>query len=149
MSGFVYFIAPEAMFCRDEESLQRVKIGFTKSNPVERLKNLGCGSPVPLELIGYVDGPIELERAFHDAFAPLRCQGEWFYADLKLRDFLGYFDDRPRPHDERYIDRDKLLVSLCANVFAECAPNPSISDDDYLASADPSYLAPWFPEVFE
>lgn len=147
MNGFVYFIAPEAALLRREEELQKVKIGHTRFNPVSRMSDLQCGSPVCLELLAYTDGPVQLKRAFHATFAEMRYQGEWFYLHGKLRDFLGYFDGLPPK--ERYVTRERLIVSLYDNVFAECAPHPSITDAEYLATADPRHLEQWFPEVFE
>lgn len=144
--GFVYFITPEAVFSR-EESLRVVKIGFTRSSPIARMRDLQCGSPVTLELFAYIEGSIELERAFHEAFAPLRAQGEWFYIDHKLEDFLYYFADYHKREIDRLIPHDDVVSSVFDNVFAKCAPHPSITDEDYLASAEPRWLAGWYPEA--
>lgn len=143
--SYVYFIAPEAVFIRKEDALRVVKIGYTKSHPKIRLDALQTGSPVSLELIAFVKGDQSLERAFHEAFAPLRWQGEWFLLERKLRHFLGYFEGMPPA--SRLVSRDELVVSLYDNVFTQYSPHPDMSDEDYLASADPQHLLRWFPEV--
>lgn len=147
MSGYVYFIAPEAVFVRKEEDLQVVKIGYTRFHPNARMNDLQIGSPVHLELIAYIDGNIALERAFHNTFAELRWQGEWFLLERKLFDFLGYFADLP-PRD-RYVPKERLLVSLYDNVFARASSHPRWTDEEYLASAEPRWLIEWFPEAVE
>ncbi len=126
--SYVYFIAPEAVFCRREEALQVVKIGFTKSHPSARMNNLQTGSPVTLELLAFIDGSPDLERAFHECFAELRWQGEWFLLERKLHDFIGYFDGMP-PND-RYVQRERLEVSIFDNIFARASSHPSMTDEE-------------------
>jgi hypothetical protein len=147
VSGFVYFVTPEAVFHRSEEDLHVVKIGYTRFHPRVRMRELQCGSPVTLELLAYIDGSIPLERAFHDTFAELRWQGEWFLLDRKLRDFLGYFNGLP-PSD-RYVPREQLLVSLYDNVFAPTSSHPQWTDEEYQASAEDGFLRVWFPEAMD
>lgn len=147
MSGFVYFIAPEAVFIRSEEGLRVVKIGYTRNHPKARMFQLQTGSPVGLELLAYIDGTIDLERAFHDAFAELRWQGEWFLLERKLYDFLHYFSDLPP--NSRYVNRSTLGVSIYDNILATSSSHPTCSDEDYLNSCDPKPLLRFFPEVCE
>lgn len=147
--GFVYFIGPEALFCRDQWSeAAKVKIGFTRNAPEYRLHTLQCGSPVHLTLLAYIDGPVELERAFHGAFAELRSHGEWFYCHQKLRDFLSYItpDDWKAP---RYVNRERLSVALYDTIFAPVSPYPEVTDDEYCNGTDPRWLIEWFPEACE
>jgi len=149
MSGFVYFIGPEAVIYRNPDSdAVRVKIGYTRYNPQTRLGALQCGSPVPLELIAYIDGTQELERAFHGAFAELRSHGEWFYVEHKLRDFLGYLYPE-RGDSPRYVHRDRLTVALYDTVFARCSSHPSMTDEEYCRTTDPRWLIEYYPEVCE
>jgi hypothetical protein len=145
--GYVYFITPEAVYHRRDDDLQKVKIGYTRFHPGARLNDLQCGSPVTLELLAFVQGGVDLERAFHEAFAELRFQGEWFYLHGKLFDFLGYFEGLP-PKD-RYVDRERLLVALYDNVLSDCVPHPSVPEADWLASADVKPLLRFFPELLE
>jgi hypothetical protein len=55
------------------------KIGLT-SNIERRFNTLRAQSPIPLELILYVNGENarELERELHDKFSDKRHHGEWF-----------------------------------------------------------------------
>lgn len=146
MSGFVYLIAPEAVYARDEEALKVVKIGFTKSHPKVRLSTLQTGSPVTLELLAYFDGDLELERALHCAFDELRWQGEWFRLDRKLGDFVGYLVDQP--DQSRYVEWWRVIEAAHDNIFARRSSHPRWSDKEYCASCDEYGLTPYFPEVF-
>lgn len=67
--SFVYFIYAES----------RIKIG--KTNDVwRRFGILQVGSPIQLQLMGFVPGDMKLERALHKHFAKYRLIGEWFDA---------------------------------------------------------------------
>jgi Meiotically up-regulated gene 113 len=56
-----------------------VKIGFTnKSDPEERVRELGTGCPYPLQLIGAMVGDEGVESTLHSRFASSRMNGEWF-----------------------------------------------------------------------
>lgn len=147
MTGFVYFIAPEAVFSRREEDSRVVKIGYTKFHPSARLQSLQTGSPAPLEIIAYIDGDPALEKAFHKTFAELQWRGEWFLLDRKLHDFLHYFSELPC--DDRYVSREMLGVSLYDNVFAPHSSHPKWTDEEYLQSAKPDFLRNWFPEAVQ
>lgn len=68
--GFVYFIA-----C--SETL-RVKIGFTSSDPHERMRTLQTGSPTKLIMVACHRGDESLERDLHEQYAEHRLHGEWF-----------------------------------------------------------------------
>lgn len=146
MSGFVYFIAPEALLHRSfPDSI--VKIGYTSSHPKKRLRALQTGSPVPLVLWAYTNGTEQLEKAFHDAFSELRAHGEWFYAEYKLHDFLCYLGDEPNIGN--FIDREKIGVALFDNVLSDFVPHPSVPEDEWKGSADFSPLAAFYPELME
>lgn len=141
MSGFVYFIAPEALYCRDEDT-QLVKIGHTRNNPESRLAALQCGSPLILDLFAYTPGDALLERAFHEAFAECRSHGEWFFLVGKLHDFLSYFD---RPPGDRYVTPEQIAVSLYDNVRRD---TPTHGDASlWLHSGDVRPLLPFYPEA--
>jgi hypothetical protein len=66
--GKVYFIAGE---------VGAVKIGFA-ANPELRVKDLQCGSPIPLHILATIDGAEKDERAYHQRFKAHRLHGEWF-----------------------------------------------------------------------
>ena len=58
---------------------EAVKIGLTiDADPLNRLAALQTGSPVPLQLIGLIQGNETHERELHSRFAQFRLHGEWF-----------------------------------------------------------------------
>lgn len=132
LDGLVYFITS-----RHGDEI-RVKIGFTKGDPTDRLRNLQCGSPVPLAIYMAFEGNKATEKIFHDTFAPLRLHGEWFEMKGKLRDFMLCLHEQAmkrRPADWIAIYEAVELVIL--------ATEPIRDDDDpdhYLASAN---TRPW------
>jgi hypothetical protein len=65
--GFVYLIQGAGL----------VKIGWAVS-PAKRLKLLQTGSPVLLELLGFIRGDQETEAYLHWKYARWRKHGEWF-----------------------------------------------------------------------
>ncbi len=145
--GYVYFICPEALLHREQgDQGARVKIGYTGSNPKERLRALQTGSPLPLQIWAYVDGTEELEAAFHNAFAPLRSHGEWFYCEGKLRDFLAHLGSEPDVG--LHISEADLEAAVLSNVFNSEPPHPTIDANDWLRTADPTALAGFFPDAW-
>lgn len=75
----VYFI-----YC---EASSMIKIGFT-SNIKNRLGNLKTMSPVPLRLIGTIEGTRVDEENLHKKFARLRSHGEWFKLERPLERYI-------------------------------------------------------------
>jgi hypothetical protein len=144
VSGFVYFIGPECMWSRDEQR-SLVKIGYTKNDPFQRLHALEAGSPIFLEMYCFIEGSQALEQAFHEAFAELRSHREWFYNERKLRDFLSYLYDPPAKREP--VERGRLCDAVHDNIFASSSSHPSMTDEAYLASANPRHLVRWFPEA--
>ena len=81
--GWVYFI--------QRADGGPIKIGFTTREPGERLKQLQCGSPDPLCLLGFqMVWGISRERLLHKRFAEHRLDGEWFAPAPAI---LDYIDD--------------------------------------------------------
>jgi hypothetical protein len=72
-----------------------VKIGVSL-NPGQRLENLQTASPEPLDLLAVVPGGLQLERAYHEAFAHLRIRGEWFRRDEIMNAEIRYWSRRHR-----------------------------------------------------
>jgi hypothetical protein len=147
-NGYVYFIAPEALLCRErgcEGAI--VKIGHTRSHPLQRLKTLQTGSPMHLRLWAYVDGGRDLEEAFHRAFIPLHSHGEWFLCEHKLFSLMLRLGEEPDVG--HYITHDELEGMIMDSVFSFCAPHPSMNNDDWLSSAYPSALAGFFPNAWQ
>jgi hypothetical protein len=148
VTGFVYFIAPEALFLRDEDT-QLVKIGYTRHSPESRLASLQCGSPLHLKVYIYTEGSQELERAFHEAFAPCRSHGEWFYLAYKLHDFMSYFPEPNGRDVTAYVPREEISVSLHDNVWSDSVPHPSVPERQWQESASFEPLCRFYPEVLE
>ena len=126
--GLVYFIA--SVHGDDV----RVKIGYTKGDPNQRLRNLQCGSPMPLGIYTAFPGNRETEKRFHETFAPLRLHGEWFAMKGKLRDFMICL------HDDAMTRQPADMVHVLEAVELVILADEPIRDDDdpeeYIASAD-------------
>lgn len=89
---YIYFI----------ESADKIKIGIA-DNVAWRMADIANMSPVPVRLLGFIEGDEAAERALHVRFAHLRRHGEWFTASDELR---TYIDNDPnvlhelRPHGQ-------------------------------------------------
>ncbi|HCS17685.1 MAG TPA: hypothetical protein DIW45_07800 [Erythrobacter sp.] len=82
VDGSVYYIAcPETL---------RLKIGYTKGNPVARLRALRTGSPTDIRLMAVHPGSLNDEHTIHGYFAEQRLHGEWFEVDEALFEFMSY-----------------------------------------------------------
>lgn len=130
--GLVYFVTSH------HGDDVRVKIGFTSGDPVARLRNLQCGSPVELAIFTAFEGTQETEKRFHETFSPLRLHGEWFDMKGKLRDFMLCMVEQAltrKPADWTSVFEAVELVILSDDAMRD--------DDDpaeYHASAD---AGPW------
>lgn len=78
-TGFVYFI--------QGKDRRLIKIGWS-IDPKARLRQLECGSPEPLELVGALRGSPTDERRLHQQFALQRVRGEWFRVTREIRDLM-------------------------------------------------------------
>lgn len=121
-----------------------VKIGFTRSDPFIRLAALQTGSPLPLLIWAYMRGDVALERALHNAFAPLRSHGEWFFIDGKLRAFMQVI--APEEPVGRIVHPDVLSIAISDYVMSPFVPHDSITDQEWPSSAKPEALARHFPD---
>lgn len=74
------------------ESKRMFKIGFTRGDPVERLKQLQVTSPVRLKLVKRFEGGLADEKRLHDYLWCLRLHGEWFKHGPLMDDFLKKAD---------------------------------------------------------
>jgi hypothetical protein len=144
VSGFVYFIGPEALLHREWDTAL-VKIGYTSNHPLDRLRALQTGSPVYLSLWAYTPGSPELERAFHEAFEPLRSHGEWFFAHYKLADFLGYLGQEPNIGN--LISAEQMEIALFDNVQSASPPVPVDEAAAWMKSASITPLVRFYPGV--
>ena len=80
--GKVYFIQAK----NDADS--PIKIGFSKDAEA-RLIELQVGYPEELCILATVDCDPEDEASFHEMFGHLRLRGEWFKADVALRNYIA------------------------------------------------------------
>jgi len=80
MSSFVYFIRSES---------GKIKIGVT-TDVRKRLGSLRTSSSERIDLIGYMQGDVSLERSLHQKFAASRLSGEWFSPSSDLLDFIEF-----------------------------------------------------------
>jgi hypothetical protein len=131
MPGLVYFIATT-------EGPTRCKIGYTTGNPQARLRNLQCGSPVPLGIYCALEGNMETEKRFHETFAPLRVHGEWFDVKGKLLDFLlCLLDDA---ETRKSADWVRVLEAVELVILADGPIRETDDKEEYMASAN---TGPW------
>ena len=74
-----------------------IKIGYTKLNIEKRLKQLNTGSDTQLYPLGFVSGNKSLEKELHWKFAKFRIRnnGEWFYPDQSLIDYINSVNEIP------------------------------------------------------
>ncbi len=110
------------------------KIGFTGGDVWKRVRQIQASSPIELDIFGYVEGTLDLERKFHDTFAPLRLHGEWFDADFKLRDFIYYLSGYGAA--KRLTTAEELDIAISDVILAKASSYPEMSDENYLASAN-------------
>ena len=80
-AGYVYFV--------QEAELLRIKIGFTTSHPLQRLKTLANASSQALIFLGFQIGDELLEKKLHAKFNAIHCRNEWFHA---APDLLAYIE---------------------------------------------------------
>lgn len=78
--GWVYFIA-----CHETG---RIKIGFTKGDPIKRVRALQTGCSTELGLIAQHPGTPETERLLHERFKERRLHREWFQISDELRAYI-------------------------------------------------------------
>jgi hypothetical protein len=93
--GFVYFVT-------DGEA---IKIGWSKQI-VKRISSLQSSSGRKLEVLATFAGGQYQERMLHHRFEHLRFQGEWFWIDDEIIDFIKFLGEASRliSIDEHYDD---------------------------------------------
>lgn len=112
--SYIYFIT--------REPGDKVKIGFTKSNPEARRATLQTGCPDPLDLAVYFPGTIEDERRLHHTFRDLQYRSEWFFCQDKLRDLIFYLEGDLLIGGNRFVSRDQFECGICDCVLGEIGP---------------------------
>lgn len=69
----------------------RVKIGFTETRLIDRMKGFETGCPFPTRVLALIRGGREMEREVHDALAQHRVHLEWFADSDEIRAWLRRF----------------------------------------------------------
>lgn len=77
-NGKVYFIGCNRM---------GIKIGYTKNDPMKRLKQLQTGCPYKLELLYVIDGASrDTEQYYHRYFSQVyNIQNEWYEYNFVMK----------------------------------------------------------------
>lgn len=87
----------------------QIKIGYTDSNPVDRLRSLQVGNPLKLRLVGVVDGTKQAEKDLHHRLREYRVNGEWFEPNNYVKHTIIQLCDNA-PQDEPF--DDNLTISI-------------------------------------
>jgi hypothetical protein len=95
----VYFI--EAVGC------DLIKIGVTRHMMWDRLRQIRSGSPVPVTVIGIIEGDAAIERQLHLRFRDLWSHGEWF---RKADELTAYIAVTAKPWVEYRLNAPRSLV---------------------------------------
>ena len=74
-------------FCYAMLSGEAVKIGYS-TNPRARASQVRCNTPADVDLVGYIPGTVEDERAIHARLSEWRISGEWFRLEGNVADFV-------------------------------------------------------------
>jgi len=74
----------DAVYFIKAEGLGLIRIGISRREDF-RLVQHQSSSPVALTLLGHVPGSLQVERLFHDAFAPIRARSSWYHSLPILR----------------------------------------------------------------
>lgn len=86
------FIRPVVYFI-EAVGLDLVKIGYSEEL-IRRFKEIRTSCPVPVRLIGFLDGNRAAEAALHHQYAKYRAEGEWFRISQAAMDQLRTSMDR-------------------------------------------------------
>lgn len=78
-----------------------VKIGRSR-NPVKRMKQLANQHGFHPRVFGMIPGTSYHETSIHDLFSYRRKEGEWFFADERMRHFVENFATHTTPEVDRY-----------------------------------------------
>jgi hypothetical protein len=120
VSGYVYYVTTA-------ES-GRVKIGFTRNNPAQRMKELETGSPFELCVIACEPGSERDERDLHNRFFRDRLHGEWFTLSPELKEHIREVNraemaraDAEERTPDRWVRIFDALERGCTPEEADCA----------------------------
>ena len=97
-----------------------VKIGYTKNNIRDRLKNLQAATAEKLHLIGVLPGEVRNEKELHVKFKDLNIHGEWYKPETELIQYI--------------------YSSIMFNIPYDGKIDMGFSLDNYLESIERSYI---------
>ena len=71
------------------QSLDKIKIGYTSNNVMERKRGMETGNPHGMIVIGLVDGDKTHEHKIHSALDEYCAFGEWFFDCNEVRKYIS------------------------------------------------------------
>src|SRR6185436_12947581 len=106
-SGFIYVIEDEPNIC---------KIGFSKSFPSLRHKQITCSYHKDFKLVGFFksDTAFRDEKTIHKLLKEYRLKGEWFSLSFKeIKNKLNYFFSEDIEIEEKlYNENEKEWMNM-------------------------------------
>jgi len=101
------FVRPVVYFI-EAVGLDLVKIGYTEEL-IRRFKQIRTSCPVPIQLVGFMNGDRSLESHLHRQYKDFRREGEWFHANQHAL-------DRWRKHLDNWdVHRDFICTCQMTN----------------------------------
>lgn len=70
------------------KDMNNVKIGYTKSKSLKRLKAYNTHSPFYHELLLFIEGDLDKEKELHQLFKDSHDKREWFYLTEEILNFI-------------------------------------------------------------
>ena len=109
----IYFI--------QQDSNGPIKIGHTNNDIKARVYQLQTASPLPLTLIGTIQGDKEKEVEIHNKFKKYHIRGEWFKFSPKIISFIftAVAKDRAKASVEKI---DNGFLSSLHPIFQSLIP---------------------------
>jgi len=71
------------------QSLDKIKIGYTSNNVMERKRGMETGNPHGMVVIGLVKGDKTHEHKIHSALEKYCSFGEWFFDCIEVRKYIS------------------------------------------------------------
>lgn len=82
----------------------RFKVGFTRRDPMSRMKELQAYSPLKLELFGAAWAKFSDEKRWHKEFAAFASHGEWYVIPEEVLRLLAFsVDDETAARMDRQV----------------------------------------------
>lgn len=125
-----------AVYFARAKGLNRVKIGYTKSNdPSTRINQLKTSCADDLEIVHFVeDAPIAHEKALHLMFQKSHIKREWFHYRPQISDYLGDHNlDKPASHEgpKDYFSLQKKVDFALARMWSRAFMRDELSSSQH------------------